>query len=172
MKRLGVERVRPLDAEPSFEPFSGRRECDLDRLSRAGQRLHALEQAQHERRQDAAAPRPDPATAGLHRKADTPAAVARMRGRVHVVEVAVERIEEFPEEMLVQVARPSLQRVLKPQELVQLMREAAKPRGRFLQPLMDDERAALERARLLPALAAARPATPPDPLLNTVPPRD
>src|SRR5258705_13622565 len=160
MKRLGVERVRPLDAEPSFEPFSGRRECDLDRLSRAGQRLHALEQAQHERKQDAADLRLEPDTAGLHRKADTPAAVARMRGRVHVVEVAVERIEEFPEEMLVQVARPSLQRVLKPQDLVQLMQPAAKPRGRFLQPLIDDELPALQLARLLPALVAARNAMP------------
>ena len=93
-----------------------------------------------------------------------------MRGGVHVVQVPVERIEEFPEKMLVQIAGPPLQRILEPEELIQLVGQTPQTGSRILEPLVDGQRAALERARRhVPALSSAGDALPLDRLENAFP---
>ncbi len=96
-------------------------------------------------------------------------AISRVGRRVHVVQVAIQRIQELPEEVLVEIARPALQRVLESQELIQLVREAPQPRRGLLESLVDDERAALERARGLALLSRARHAVALHRLLHPVP---
>ena len=47
--RLQIERDRTLDLKPRLEPFPGSRDPDLERLTGFGQRLHGLEEPQHQR---------------------------------------------------------------------------------------------------------------------------
>src|SRR6185503_17013109 len=78
-----------------------------------------------------------------------------------VVDEAVERIEKFPEEVLVQVARTALERVLRAEEPAHLIDDVANLRFRLLESAVDRERALLRvvesgvggaKRLLLPAL--------------------
>ena len=71
--------------------------------------------------------------------------------------------------MLVQIAGPSLERVLKAQQHVQLMGDGAEPRRRLLEALVDGQRPPLQGARVLARLLSMRDPLALHSLLDDVP---
>jgi hypothetical protein len=113
--RAKLELDGSLDGDPRFEAFAGGGEADLGRRDVGSVRLRGLEKAADERQED----RPDLGleadAAGLdgQDRATLVAVVAR-RGRVQLVHGSVERIEEFPEKVLVQIPGAALELILEP----------------------------------------------------------
>ena len=61
-------------------------------------------------------------TPGVHRQdRRAPSRGAPRNRRVHFVDESIERIEELPEQMLIQIPRPPLERVLKSEKMVHLL---------------------------------------------------